>query len=40
MLLLERAARLKAEADTVLKLTRLDEILPAYGKVFPSGSYF
>jgi hypothetical protein len=40
MLPLEQAANLKLEADLVLRLIRLNEILRPYGKVFPTGSYF
>jgi hypothetical protein len=36
----ERAAKLRQEADLVLGLIRLDDILRPYGKVFPTGSYF
>ena len=37
---IERAAKLRQEADLVLGLIRLDDILRPYGKVFPTGSYF
>ncbi len=37
---LERAAKLRQEADIVLKLIRFYEITLPYGKVYPSGSYF
>src|SRR4030067_1845380 len=40
MLPLERAAKLRQEADDVLEQIGLHEILSPYGKVFPSGSYF
>ncbi len=37
---LERADKLRHEADEVLEIMGLFEILRPYGKVFPSGSYF
>ena len=37
---LERAARLRREADFVLKQIRLPGILEQYGRVYPTGSYF
>jgi hypothetical protein len=40
MLPLERASKLRKEADVVLGLIGLSDILRPYGKVFPSGSYF
>jgi len=40
MLPFERSDKLKLEADFVLGLIRLDDILRPYGKVFPTGSYF
>lgn len=40
MLALERADELRAEADLVLGLVRLYDILDPYGKVFPGGSYY
>ncbi|HEX9090953.1 MAG TPA: hypothetical protein VF831_05655 [Anaerolineales bacterium] len=40
MLPLERASQLRKEADVVLGLIGLYDILRPYGKVFPSGSYF
>ena len=40
MLALERAEKLKSEADKVLSLVRLYDILDPYAKVFPGGSYY
>ena len=40
MLPFEQSDKLKLEADFVLGLIRLDDILRPYGKVFPTGSYF
>ncbi len=40
MLPFERSDKLRLEADFVLGLIRLDDILRPYGKVFPTGSYF
>jgi hypothetical protein len=40
MLALERADQLRAEADLVIGLIRLYDILGPYGKVFPGGSYY
>jgi hypothetical protein len=40
MLPLERASKLRKEADVVLGLIGLSDILRPYGKVFPSGCYF
>jgi hypothetical protein len=40
MLPLERAAKLRREADVVLGLINLYDILRPYGKVFPTGSFF
>jgi hypothetical protein len=40
MLALERAEKLRAEADLVLDLVRLYDILGPYGRVFPGGSYY
>ena len=40
MLPLERAAKLRQEANIVLGLVRLYDILRLYGKVFPTGSFF
>jgi len=40
MLPLERALKLRQEADVIMGLIRLNDILRPYGKVFPSGSYF
>jgi hypothetical protein len=40
MLPLERANKLRQEADKVLGLVRLNDILRPYGKVFSTGSYF
>lgn len=40
MLPLERSDKLRQEADLVLGLIRLNDILRRYGKVFPTGSYF
>lgn len=40
MLPLERANQLRKEADVVLGLIGLYDILCPYGKVFPNGSYF
>jgi len=40
MLPLERARKLRQEADVVMGLFKIDEILRSYGKVFPTGSYF
>jgi hypothetical protein len=40
MLALERADKLRSEADLVLGLIRLYDILLPYGKVFPGGSYY
>ena len=40
MLPLERAAKLRQEADIVLGLIRLYDILRPYGKVFTTGSFF
>lgn len=40
MLALERADRLRHEADIVMQKIRLLDTLEAYGKVFPTGSYF
>src|SRR5512143_1559033 len=37
---LERAIQLRNEADVVLGLIGLYDILRPYGKVFPNGSYF
>jgi hypothetical protein len=37
---LERADNLRREADLVLKLIRMDEILLPFGRVFPTGSYY
>jgi hypothetical protein len=37
---LEHADKLRKEADQVLKLVRLDEILRPYGTVYPTGSYY
>jgi hypothetical protein len=37
---LERAAKVRQEADIVLGLVRLLDILRPYGKVYPTGSYF
>ena len=39
MLPIDRAARLRQEADLVLRLIKLDDILRSYGKVYPTGSY-
>lgn len=36
---LERSARLKQEAEHVLRLAGLQEILRPYGKLYPTGSY-
>jgi hypothetical protein len=40
MLPLERSEMLRQEADQLLKLIRMDDILRPYGKVYPTGSYF
>ena len=40
MLPLERSDKLRHEADLILGLIRLDDILRPYGRVFPTGSYF
>jgi hypothetical protein len=40
MLPLERAAKLRQEANVVLGLIRLYDILRLYGEVFPTGSFF
>jgi hypothetical protein len=40
MLPLERATKLRQEADIVLGLIRLYDILRPYGKVFTTGSFF
>ncbi|OGN91420.1 MAG: hypothetical protein A2Y88_05500 [Chloroflexi bacterium RBG_13_48_10] len=40
MLPLERAAKLRQEANVILGLIRLYDILRLYGKVFPTGSFF
>jgi hypothetical protein len=40
MLALERADELRAEADLVLGLVRLYDVLCPYGEVFPGGSYY
>ncbi len=40
MLPLERATKLRQEANVVLGLIRLYDILRLYGKVFPTGSFF
>jgi hypothetical protein len=40
MLPLERAIKLKQEADVVLGLIGIYDILRPYGNVFPCGSYF
>jgi len=40
MLPLERAAKLRQEADIVLGLIKLYDILRPYGKVFTTGSFF
>jgi hypothetical protein len=40
MLPLERSNKLRQEADKVLGLVRLNDILRPYGKVFSTGSYF
>ena len=40
MLPFERSDKLRHEADFILDLIRLDDILRPYGKVFPTGSYF
>lgn len=40
MLPLEHAAKLRQEADIVLGMIGLFDILRPYGKIFPSGSYF
>jgi len=40
MLPLERASRLRKEADAVLEMIGFYDILRPYGKVFPNGSYF
>jgi len=40
MLPLERSNKLRQEADHVLGLIKLNEILRPYRKVYPSGSYF
>ncbi len=40
MLPLERADKLRMEADLVLKQIRLEKILFPYSKMFPTGSYF
>ena len=37
---LEHAAKLRQEADVVLGLIRLNDILKPYAKTFPNGSYF
>ena len=37
---LERATKLRREADVVLGLINLYDILRPYGKVFPTGSFF
>jgi hypothetical protein len=37
---LERAARLRQEADLVMQAVRLKEILRPYGEIVPTGSYF
>jgi hypothetical protein len=37
---LEHSARLRQEADQVLRLVRLHDILRPYGKLYPTGSYF
>jgi hypothetical protein len=37
---LERAARLRQEADLVMQAVRLEEILRPYGDMVPTGSYF
>jgi hypothetical protein len=37
---LELAERLKQEADMILELIHMDEILLPYGRVYPTGSYF
>ena len=40
MVSFETADRLKREADVVLQLVRMDEILQPYGQVYPTGSYY
>jgi hypothetical protein len=40
MLLLERAIKLRQDADVVLGLIGIYDILRPYGNVFPCGSYF
>jgi hypothetical protein len=40
MLPLERATKLRQEANVLLGLIRLYDILRLYGKVFPTGSFF
>ena len=37
---LERSARLRQEANQVLSLVGLQDILRPYGKIYPTGSYF
>jgi hypothetical protein len=36
---MEHAAKLKREADLVMRAVRLDEILGSYGEITPTGSY-
>lgn len=40
MLPYEHADKLRREADLVLKLIRMDEILSPYGRVYTTGSYY
>jgi hypothetical protein len=40
MLPLEHADKLRREADRVLKLVRMGEILRPFGRVYPTGSYY
>jgi hypothetical protein len=40
MLALERAGALRQEADVVIGLLRLEDILRPYARLFPTGSYF
>jgi hypothetical protein len=40
MLPIEHADKQRSEADFVLKLIRMDEILNPYGRVFPTSSYY
>ena len=37
---IERASRLRQEADLVLRAVRLYDILSPYGRIVPAGSYF